>query len=70
MFDGDIKAFFAISGNFLSNVPDTVYRSHAMQPLHAHSSCLYKAEPLSLGHRRAAESGAGPAALRFDSIFA
>jgi len=31
MFDGDIKVFFAISGNFLSNVPDTVYSAHAMQ---------------------------------------
>ena len=30
MFDGDIKVFFAISGNFLSNVPDTVYSAHAM----------------------------------------
>jgi len=26
MFDGDVKVFFAISGNFLSNVPDTVYK--------------------------------------------
>jgi molybdopterin-dependent oxidoreductase alpha subunit len=31
MFEGDIKVFFAISGNFLSNVPDTVYSAHAMQ---------------------------------------
>jgi molybdopterin-dependent oxidoreductase alpha subunit len=31
MFDGDVKVFFAISGNFLSNVPDTVYSAHAMQ---------------------------------------
>ena len=31
MFAGDIKVFFAISGNFLSNVPDTVYSAHAMQ---------------------------------------
>src|SRR5246500_2506069 len=31
MFDGDLKVFFAISGNFLSNVPDTVYSAHAMQ---------------------------------------
>src|ERR1700757_3769680 len=30
MFDGDVKVFFAISGNFLSNVPDTVYSAHAM----------------------------------------
>jgi molybdopterin-dependent oxidoreductase alpha subunit len=31
MFAGDVKVFFAISGNFLSNVPDTVYSAHAMQ---------------------------------------
>src|ERR1700735_543349 len=31
MFDGDVKVFFAISGNFLSNVPDTVYSAHAIQ---------------------------------------
>jgi molybdopterin-dependent oxidoreductase alpha subunit len=31
MFDGDIKVFFAISGNFLSNVPDTVYSAHAIE---------------------------------------
>lgn len=31
MFDGDVKVFFAISGNFLSNVPDTVYSSYAMR---------------------------------------
>src|SRR5246127_988064 len=31
MFDGDVKVFFAISGNFLSNVPDTVYSAHAVQ---------------------------------------
>jgi molybdopterin-dependent oxidoreductase alpha subunit len=30
MFEGDVKVFFAISGNFLSNVPDTVYSAHAM----------------------------------------
>src|ERR1700723_3275779 len=31
MFEGDVKVFFAISGNFLSNVSDTVYSAHAMQ---------------------------------------
>jgi molybdopterin-dependent oxidoreductase alpha subunit len=31
MFDGDVKVFFAISGNFLSNVPDTVFSAHAME---------------------------------------
>jgi molybdopterin-dependent oxidoreductase alpha subunit len=31
MFQGKVKVFFAISGNFLSNTPDTVYTAHAMQ---------------------------------------
>jgi molybdopterin-dependent oxidoreductase alpha subunit len=31
MFAGDIKVFFAISGNFLSNTPDAVYSAHAIQ---------------------------------------
>src|SRR3984885_6150820 len=31
MFDGGVKVFFAISGNFISNTPDTVYSAHAMQ---------------------------------------
>lgn len=31
MFDGDIQVFFAISGNFVSNTPDTVYSAHAMR---------------------------------------
>ncbi len=31
MSDGDVKVFFAISGNFLSNTPDTVYAAHAIQ---------------------------------------
>jgi molybdopterin-dependent oxidoreductase alpha subunit len=31
MFGGDIKVFFAISGNFLSNTPDTVYTAHAIE---------------------------------------
>jgi molybdopterin-dependent oxidoreductase alpha subunit len=31
MFDGDVKVFFAISGNFLSNTPDTVYTAQALQ---------------------------------------
>ena len=31
MSDGDVKVFFAISGNFLSNTPDTVYSAHAIQ---------------------------------------
>jgi molybdopterin-dependent oxidoreductase alpha subunit len=31
MCQGQIKVFFAISGNFVSNTPDTVYSAHAMQ---------------------------------------
>jgi molybdopterin-dependent oxidoreductase alpha subunit len=31
MFQEKVKVFFAISGNFLSNTPDTVYAAHAMQ---------------------------------------
>jgi anaerobic selenocysteine-containing dehydrogenase len=31
MFNGDIKVFFAVSGNFLSNTPDTVYTAHAQK---------------------------------------
>ena len=31
MFQGKVKIFFAISGNFLSNTPDTVYAAHGMQ---------------------------------------
>lgn len=30
MHDGDVKVFFAISGNFLSNTPDTAYSAHAI----------------------------------------
>lgn len=31
MHDGDLKVFFAISGNFVSNTPDTAYTAHAMR---------------------------------------
>jgi molybdopterin-dependent oxidoreductase alpha subunit len=30
MYDGDLKVFFAISGNFVSNTPDTAYSAHAI----------------------------------------
>jgi molybdopterin-dependent oxidoreductase alpha subunit len=30
MYDGDLKVFFAISGNFVSNTPDTAYTAHAI----------------------------------------
>jgi hypothetical protein len=53
MFDGDVKVFFAISGNFLSNVPDTVYSAHAMQRcrLTAHVSTKLNRSHLITGER-------------------
>ena len=53
MFDGDLKVFFAISGNFLSNVPDTVYSAHAMQRcrLTAHVSTKLNRSHLITGER-------------------
>src|SRR6202041_3575761 len=50
MFDGDGKVFFAISGNFLSNTPDTVYSAHAMQRLQTYCSRFDKAQSLSPDH--------------------
>src|SRR5271167_2997026 len=53
MFDGDVKMFFAISGNFLSNTPDTVYTAHAMQrcKLTAHVSTKLNRSHLITGER-------------------
>jgi molybdopterin-dependent oxidoreductase alpha subunit len=53
MFDGDVKVFFAISGNFLSNTPDTVYAAHAMQrcKLTAHVSTKLNRSHLITGER-------------------
>ena len=53
MFDGDVKVFFAVSGNFLSNVPDTVYSAHAMQrcKLTAHVSTKLNRSHLITGER-------------------
>src|SRR6202162_1292476 len=53
MFDGDVKVFFAISGNFLSNVPNTVYTAHAMQlcKLTAHVSTKLNRSHLITGER-------------------
>jgi molybdopterin-dependent oxidoreductase alpha subunit len=53
MFDGDVKVFFAISGNFLSNVPDTVYSAHAIQrcKLTAHVSTKLNRSHLITGER-------------------
>jgi molybdopterin-dependent oxidoreductase alpha subunit len=53
MFDGDVKVFFAISGNFLSNAPDTVFSAHAMQrcKLTAHVSTKLNRSHLITGQR-------------------
>ena len=53
MFEGDVKVFFAISGNFLSNVSDTVYSAHAMQrcKLTAHVSTKLNRSHLITGER-------------------
>jgi molybdopterin-dependent oxidoreductase alpha subunit len=53
MFDGDVKVFLAISGNFLSNVPDTVFSAHAMQrcKLTAHVSTKLNRSHLITGER-------------------
>jgi molybdopterin-dependent oxidoreductase alpha subunit len=53
MFDGEVKVFFAISGNFLSNVPDTVYSAHGMQRcrLTAHVSTKLNRSHLITGER-------------------
>jgi molybdopterin-dependent oxidoreductase alpha subunit len=53
MFDGDVKVFFAISGNFISNTPDTVYSAHAMQrcKLSAHVSTKLNRSHLITGER-------------------
>jgi molybdopterin-dependent oxidoreductase alpha subunit len=53
MFDGRVKVFFAVSGNFLSNVPDTVYSAHAMQhcKLTAHVSTKLNRSHLITGER-------------------
>src|SRR5271163_2969981 len=53
MFDGDVKVFFAISGNFLSNVPDTVYSARAMQrcKLTVHVSTKLNRSHLITGER-------------------
>jgi len=53
MFDGEVKVFIAISGNFLSNVPDTVYSAHAMQRcrLTAHVSTKLNRSHLITGER-------------------
>jgi molybdopterin-dependent oxidoreductase alpha subunit len=53
MFQGKIKVFLAISGNFLSNTPDTVYTAHAMQKckLTAHVSTKLNRSHLITGER-------------------
>ena len=53
MYAGEVKVFFAVSGNFLSNVPDTVYSAHAMQrcKLTAHVSTKLNRSHLITGER-------------------
>jgi molybdopterin-dependent oxidoreductase alpha subunit len=53
MFDGEVKVFFAISGNFVSNVPDTVYSAHAMErcKLTVHVSTKLNRSHLITGER-------------------
>jgi molybdopterin-dependent oxidoreductase alpha subunit len=53
MFQEKVKVFFAISGNFLSNTPDTVYTAHAMQKcrLTAHVSTKLNRSHLITGER-------------------
>jgi molybdopterin-dependent oxidoreductase alpha subunit len=53
MFQGKVKVFFAISGNFLSNTPDTVYTAHAMQKckLTVHVSTKLNRSHLITGER-------------------
>ena len=53
MFDGEVKVFLAISGNFISNTPDTVYSAHAMQrcKLTAHVSTKLNRSHLITGKR-------------------
>jgi molybdopterin-dependent oxidoreductase alpha subunit len=53
MFQRKVKVFFAISGNFLSNTPDTVYTAHAMQKcrLTAHVSTKLNRSHLITGER-------------------
>src|SRR6201997_5916427 len=53
MFDGDVKVFFAISGNFISNTPDTVYSAHAMRrcKLTVHVSTKLNRSHLITGER-------------------
>ena len=48
-----VKVFLAISGNFLSNVPDTVYSAHAMQrcKLTVHVSTKLNRSHLITGER-------------------
>ena len=53
MFDADVKVFFAISGNFISNTPDTVYSAHAMRrcKLTTHVSTKLNRSHLITGER-------------------
>jgi molybdopterin-dependent oxidoreductase alpha subunit len=53
MYDGDVKVFLAISGNFVSNTPDSVYTAHAISRcrLTAHISTKLNRSHLITGER-------------------
>jgi len=53
MYDGDLKVFLAISGNFVSNTPDSAYTAHAIARcrLTAHISTKLNRSHLITGER-------------------
>ena len=53
MYDGDLKVFLAISGNFVSNTPDSAYSAHAIARcrLTAHISTKLNRSHLITGER-------------------
>jgi len=53
MYDGDLKVFLAISGNFVSNTPDSTYTAHAIARcrLTAHISTKLNRSHLITGER-------------------
>ena len=53
MYDGDLKVFLAVSGNFVSNTPDSAYTAHAIARcrLTAHISTKLNRSHLITGER-------------------
>jgi hypothetical protein len=64
MFNGNIKVFFAISGNLLSNTPDTIYRASCDAEVQAYRACIDEVEPVAPDHGRAGADPAVPGADR------